>query len=327
MLVGRDSVGPLSRKDNAMAPQSVAYRNKNMNIGFVGVGRMGANMARRLTDCGFHVTAVYDVNRAAATKLAGELGCAACQDLSEVTAQSDVIITVVSDDAAMRQIFAKSGDSLLVNSNGKLFINCATITPRVHLEVEELAGEAGAHSLEACMASSMTKARDGSLYLMCGGKEQAFRAAQPVLEKLGKTVRYVGKAGEAAKVKALVNMVMNINTAGLAEGLGLGEALGLDLTMLREVFSETGAASRVLQTDGEDMQNRDHACFFSAAHAAKDSGIALHLAELAGLRLPLARATKEQYDRMISAGLGELDKSGIAELTFKGRNQHHGDHV
>src|SRR5437588_3639463 len=105
----------------------INHQTSNMNIGFVGVGRMGANMARRLGDCGFHVTAVYDVNRAAVTKLAAELGCAACQDLSEVTAQSDVIVTVVSDDTAMRQIFAKSGDSLLVNSNGKLFINCATI--------------------------------------------------------------------------------------------------------------------------------------------------------------------------------------------------------
>ena len=70
-------------------------------------------------------------------------------------------------------------------------------------------------------------------------------------------------------------MVMNINTAGLAEGLGLGAALGLDLAMLREVFSQTGANSQVLKTDGEDMQNREHSCFFSAAHAAKDSGIAL----------------------------------------------------
>jgi len=298
-----------------------------MNIGFVGVGRMGANMARHLADCGFHVTAVYDVNRAVATKLASELGCAAAQNLSDVTAESDVVITVVSDDAAMRTIFAKSGDSLLVNARGKLFINCATITPRVHLEVEELAEKAGARSLEACMASSITQARDGSLYLMCGGNEPAFRAAQPVLEKLGKTVRYVGKAGEAAKVKALVNMVMNINTAGLAEGLGLGDAMGLDLTMLREVFSETGAASRVLQTDGEDMQNREHSCFFSAAHAAKDSGIALDLARELGLELPLARATKEQYDAMITEGLGELDKSGVAELTFKKRHKHGGDHV
>ena len=292
-----------------------------MNIGFVGVGRMGANMARRLKDQGFHVTAVYDTSRSAATALAQEIGSFASQSLGEVTAAAEMIITVVSDDAAMRQIFAASDDNLLVNAQGKLFINCATITPEVHLEVEGLAEKAGAQTLEACMASSITQAREGSLYLMCGGDKSAFDRAEPILKSLGKTIRYVGKAGQAAKVKALVNMVMNINTAGLAEGLGLGDALGLDLTMLREVFAETGAGSRVLQTDGEDMQNRDHACFFSAAHAAKDSGIALHLAELAGLRLPLARATKEQYDRMVALGLGELDKSGIAELTFRGRGK------
>jgi len=298
-----------------------------MNIGFIGVGRMGANMARRLKDRGFPVTAVYDTNRAAATALAAELGCAACQHLSQVTAESDVILTVVSDDNAMRMIFSGSGDNLLVNARGKLFINCATISPRIHVEVEKLAQKAGAQTLEACMASSITQAREGSLYLMCGGSEEAFRKAEPILKELGSTIRFIGKAGEAAKVKALVNMVMNINTAGLAEGLGLGAALGLDLKMLREVYSQTGAASRVLETDGEDMQNREHTCFFSAAHAAKDSGIALELARRAGLDLPLARATKEQYDRMIAEGLGELDKSGIAELTFKDRHKHSGDHV
>jgi len=290
-----------------------------MNIAFVGVGRMGANMARRLNDQGYHVTAVYDSHRPAATTLAQELGSFASQSLGEATAAADVIITVVSDDVAMRNIFAGSDDNLLVNAKGKLFINCATISPEVHLEIETLAKNAGAQTLEACMASSITQARDGSLYLMCSGEKSTFDRAEPILKALGKTIRYIGQSGQAAKVKALVNMVMNINTAGLAEGLGLGEALGLDLAMLREVFGETGAGSRVLQTDGEDMQNRDHACFFSAAHAAKDSGIALHLAEMAGLELPLARATKQQYDRMVAEGLGELDKSGIAELTFKGR--------
>jgi 3-hydroxyisobutyrate dehydrogenase len=298
-----------------------------MKVGFVGVGRMGANMARRLKDRGLHVTAVFDANRATATSLASEIGAAASQDLSEVTASADVVVTVVSDDAATRKIFAGQPDNLLVNAEGKLFINCATVSPRVHIDVEKLAGAAGAQALEACMASSVTQAREGSLYLMCGGQESAFKKAGPVLREMGTTVRFVGKAGEAAKVKALVNMVMNINTAGLAEGLGLGAALGLDLTMLREIFSQTGAASRVLQTDGEDMQNREHSCFFSAAHAAKDSGIALELARVLGLDLPLARATKEQYDRMIAEGLGEFDKSGIAELTFKDRHKHSGDHV
>ena len=294
-----------------------------MNIGFVGVGRMGANMARRLKDrsaSGGYVTAVYDSNRKVATELAAELGCAAAQDLSEVTAESDMIFTVVTDDNAMREIFSGTGDNLLKNARGKLFINCATISPQVHVDVEKLAKEAGAETLEACMASSVTQAREGKLYLMCGGNEKAFHQAEPILKELAATVRFIGKAGEAAKVKALVNMVMNINTAGLAEGLALGAALGLDLEMLRNVFSQTGASSRVLETDGEDMQNREHSCFFSAAHAAKDSGIALELARNLGLDLPLARATKKQYDRMIAESLGELDKSGIAELTFKDRS-------
>ncbi len=282
---------------------------------------MGANMARRLKECGFTVSAVHDARPAVAKALAKELGCLASSSLAKITAAADVVITVVTDDAAMRGIFAPSGPSLLSKAQGRLFINCATLSPGVHVEVEKLAAQAGAQSLEACMASSITQARQGALYLMCGGQPAAFERAKPVLAKLSASMRYVGAAGEAAKVKALVNMVMNINTAGLAEGLGLGAALGLDLTMLREVFSQTGANSRVLQTDGEDMQNREHSCFFSAAHAAKDSGIALELAKEQKLVLPLAAASKKQYDRMVAEGLGELDKSGVAELTFRGRHK------
>jgi len=288
-------------------------------IGFVGVGRMGANMARRLKECGYAIAAVYDVRSESADALAQELGAEACSMLPDVTALSDVIITVVTDDVAMRKIYGSKGDSLLTGAKGKVFINCATVSPKIHVEVERLARKAKAESLEACMASSITQAREGSLYLMCGGQEGTFNRVKPILEKLSSSMRYVGKAGQAANVKALVNMVMNINTAGLAEGLALGSALRVDLTLLREIFSQTGANSRVLQTDGEDMQNREHSCFFSAAHASKDSGIALSLAKEKGLTLPLAVATKKQYDRMIKEGLGELDKSGVAELTFKGR--------
>jgi 3-hydroxyisobutyrate dehydrogenase len=288
-------------------------------IGIVGVGRMGANMARRLKDQGFTVAAIYDARAKVAKEIAAELGAEACKNVGRVTELSDVILTVVSDDKAMYDIFPKANKGLLKNAKGKLFINCATISPQVHVDVEKYAEASGAQSLEACMASSITQAREGTLYLMLGGKRAAYDRAEPVLKKLASSMRYIGPAGQAANVKALVNMVMNINTAGLAEGLGLGQALGLDLAMLREVFSQTGANSRVLQTDGEDMQNREHSCFFSGSHAAKDSGIALNLAKKQKLKLPLAEATKKQFDRMTKLGLGELDKSGIAELTFKGR--------
>lgn len=294
--------------------------HENIKIGLVGVGRMGANMARRLKDQGFSVTAVYDARRDAAESLAKELGCAAPASLADVTAAAECIITVVTDDQAMHAIFTPSGDSLLTGAKGRVFINCATVTPQVHVDIEALAQKAGADALEGCMASSITQARQGTLYLMCGGKKAVFDRVRPILDAMSIHLKYIGQAGQAAQVKALVNMVMNINTAGLAEGLGLGAALGLDLKMLMEVFAQTGANSRVLETDGQDMVNRDHECYFSADHAAKDSGIALGLAKQAGLNLPLAAATKAQYDRMKALGKGDLDKSGIAELTFPGRS-------
>jgi len=288
-------------------------------VAVVGVGRMGANMARRLAEKGFHVTAVHDLHREVSVHLAAELGCHAAQNLSEVTAEADFILTVVSDDRAMREIFLGEGDNLLVAATGKTFLNFATVSPSVHLDVEAAARKAGASAIEACMASSITQARQGTLFLILAGDPAVVEASAPVLEALSAARRHVGPTGRAAQVKALVNMVMNINTAGLAEGLGLGDALGLDLTVLREIFAQTGANSRVLETDGADMQNREHDCYFSAAHAAKDSGIALALAEKSGIATPLAAAALAQYTRMVEKGLGELDKSGVAELTFKNR--------
>lgn len=292
----------------------------SQKIAFVGVGRMGANMARRLMDCGYNVTAVYDTHREGAQALAKELGCKACDKLADVTAAADIIFTVVTNDAAMRAIFLEGGDSLLTGAKGRIFINCATVSPGIHREVYAAAQKAGASSLEACMASSISQAREGKLYLMLGGDESTYNSVQKIIEDLSVNRRFIGGPGRAAEVKALVNMVMNINTAGLAEGLGLAAALGHDLALIREVFSQTGANSRVLETDGADMADRSHDCWFSAEHAAKDSGIAGAIAKEAGLNLPLNAATEAQYQKMVKLGLGGLDKSGIAELTFKGRH-------
>jgi len=233
-------------------------QHNDFRIGFVGVGRMGANMARRLKEVGFLLPSVFDTHLSAARALATELHLQAAWTPGEVAKDSSLVVAVVSDDMAMRSIFAENdGTSLLAHTQDRLFINWATLSPDTHLEIERLVTARGETILEACMASSITQARQGTLYLMCGGTPEVFAKARPVLEALGKTVRYIGLTGEAAKVKVLVNMVMNSNTAALAEGLGLGAALGVDLALLREVFSHTGAASRVLETDGEDYATTD----------------------------------------------------------------------
>ncbi|MEN8662269.1 MAG: NAD(P)-dependent oxidoreductase [Lentimonas sp.] len=292
---------------------------KNQKIGFVGLGRMGGNMARCLKDKGYSVTAVFDINQSVANELATEIDATAYGKLSDVTANADIILTVVTNDKAMDAIFFGE-DNLFTEAVGRMFINCATLTPAVHNKLEDAAAKVGARCLEACMASSIPQARNGELFLMIGGAQADFDENKPLLDDLSKALHYVGTAGKASEVKALVNMVMNINTAALAEGLGIGDALGIDLKMLCDIFSQTGANSRVLETDAEDMIIRDHDCYFSASHAAKDSGIALGLAADSGIHAPLAQATFDQYTKLINMGKGELDKSGIAELTFKGRS-------
>jgi len=289
-------------------------------IGFVGVGRMGANMARHLKiDCGHEITAVYDINQTVSGELADELNAKHCLKLAEVTANADVIFTVVTNDAAMREIFLEGDDHLFVGATAKTFINCATLSPKIHREVYEEGKKQGAEVLEGAMASSISQAREGTLFLMIGGDEEVFAKHRDLLGELSINLRLCGPIGRAAEVKALVNMVMNMNTVALAEGLGLADALGLDLKMVCEVFAQTGANSRVLETDSEDMIARDHDCWFSSEHAAKDSGIAASIAAEHGLNLPLNETAKNQYEKMIQLGLGGLDKSGIAELTFKGR--------
>jgi 3-hydroxyisobutyrate dehydrogenase-like beta-hydroxyacid dehydrogenase len=279
---------------------------------------MGANIARRLADLGYEIASVYDSHHPVAVSVAGELGAKATESLPEVSALSDVIFTVVTDDVAMDSIFT-GAHSLLENAAGKTFINCATVSPESHEKAAEAAAKAGAETLAASMASSIPQARNGTLYLMIGGEEETYAANEALLKDISSALRYVGPVGNAAKIKALVNMVMNINTAGLAEGLGLGKALGLDLDVLMEIFSQTGANSRVLVTDGGDMVTREHDCFFSASHAAKDSGIANDMAKGAGVHAPLSYATEAQYRKLIELELGELDKSAVAELTFPGR--------
>jgi len=114
-------------------------------IGFVGVGRMGGNMARRLRDQQETLVALYDRDRTTATDLATELGCEAASTPARVAELADIIFTVVSDDAAMRRIFSQTDpESLLLHAKGRLFINCATLLPEVHVSVETLVTQRGA---------------------------------------------------------------------------------------------------------------------------------------------------------------------------------------
>lgn len=287
-------------------------------IGIVGAGRMGGNIARRLREVGHLVASVHDADAALGDALAEEIGARAAASPKEVADASDVVLTAVSDEASMEEIY-REGVGLLEGARAELFINTATVSPKVHVEVARRARLRGRESLEACLLGTVPHARAGTLYVLAAGDEEAFARAKPWLEGIGSQVRYCGAAGEAAKIKAVVNMVMDINVAGLAEGLGLGAALGIPSEWLIDALSHSAAASRALETHATAMLDGAYGRFLTADYAAKDARIALDLAREAAAFLPLASAARGQFERMGEVGLGKEDLSAVAELTFRGR--------
>src|SRR5579872_7555843 len=237
------------------APQQQVPRFEK-KVGVVGLGRMGGNIAKRLFHAHVSLGAVYDKNEALAAQTARDLRCYHAKKLAEINANCEIVITIVTDDDAVNEIYAESGDSLLLGAGGTTFIECSTVSPKMHKEVSLRVAARNGRFIEACMSGSAPQAHDGTLYLMLGGNKFVVDQLAGLLRLISRTQVYVGEVPRAAEVKALVNMVMNINTAGLAEGLALGSALGINLEELREIFARTGAASRVLLSDGEDMQKR-----------------------------------------------------------------------
>jgi len=187
---------------------------KNQKIAFVGVGKMGANMARNLNDRGYNITAINDTDATAASELADELGATYYEKLSELTSNADIVFTVVSNDASMRTIYLEQKDNLLsAEATGTVFVNCATVSDEVQKEIDQAAQTVGAQTLEAAMASSISQARDGSLFLIIGGAESTFLKLKPILEEMSVNLTHTGEIGKAAQVKALVNMKLELTAA------------------------------------------------------------------------------------------------------------------
>ena len=149
---------------------------------------MGANMARRLADMDYVVAATFDHFHQVAESIAEELGAKAMTSLADVTAAADVIFTVVTDDAAMEEIFSGE-ESVLKGAEGKTFIHCATVSPEAHRKAADAAAAVGAKTLAASMASSITQARQGTLYLMIGGEEETFKAHEQLLKDMSVSLR------------------------------------------------------------------------------------------------------------------------------------------
>jgi 2-hydroxy-3-oxopropionate reductase len=281
-------------------------------IGFIGLGIMGGPMAANLLKAGYPVVG-YDVVPAAVDKFTAAGGKAA-DSVAAVTAESDVVITMLPDSPFVEEVVLGSGGVLEHAKPGLLLIDMSTIRPDTSVAVGTEAASRGVRALDAPVSGGEKGAIDGVLSIMVGGEEEVFAAALPVLEVLGKTIVHVGPAGAGQTVKAANQLVVGGTYALVAEAIVLLEASGVDAGRGLDVLAGGLAGSRILELKRESMVARQFAPGFRIDLHHKDMGIALAAAREAGVALPVTGLIAQLIAAARAQGYGSLDHSVLLKV-------------
>jgi 3-hydroxyisobutyrate dehydrogenase len=281
-----------------------------MRVAFVGLGAMGAPMARNLARAGL-LTAVYNRSRARAEALAAELGVAAPAELATLGRSSDIVVLCVSADADVLGCVEVLRGSL---ARDALVIDCSTVSAGTAREAAALLGARGIAFLDCPVSGGTEGARDATLAIMCGGTPEAFAQAQPVLGALGKRIELMGPVGSGQATKAVNQIAVAGIAQAVTEALAFAEAEGLPLDKVIEVVGSGAAGAWFLTRRGPTMVRMQFPLGFKVALHQKDLGIVQAMAAARGVQLPVVEMTRVHYERLIAAGHGDEDISSLFRL-------------
>ena len=285
-----------------------------MNIGFVGLGLMGRPMAGHLLKGG-HSLFVNDLYMIKNSKpLPEELAAAGAvevKSLKDLAAKSDVIITMVPDtpdvDAAL---FGVDGIAAGL-SKGKIVIDMSSISP---IETQDFAArieKLGCDYVDAPVSGGEVGAKNASLTIMCGGKEEVFNKVKPLFELMGKNITLVGEAGAGQITKVANQIIVALNIQAVSEALLFASRAGADPAKVRQALMGGFAASRILEVHGERMIKRTFDPGFRIELHSKDLNLALSNARKMGLSLPNTATAQEMFNSCIGNGDGKKDHSAL----------------
>jgi 3-hydroxyisobutyrate dehydrogenase-like beta-hydroxyacid dehydrogenase len=275
-------------------------------IAFLGLGQMGAPMAARLLDADNEVT-VWNRTREKAEPL-GRRGALIASAPDESIAGADVAITMLTDrDAVERVVFGHDGLAAALEPHQTL-IEMSTIGPGAVRSIAERLPD-GVEMVDAPVRGSVQQAADGSLIILVGASDTAFERVRPILESLG-TIHRVGDLGAGAAMKLVANSTIGATMAAFGEALALGEALGLDRSVLLDVLSETPIGTTV-KGKRENVESGSYPANFKLALALKDMRLVTDAAQRAGRTLRVANGTLDWYETADAEGAGDLDYSAV----------------
>jgi 2-hydroxy-3-oxopropionate reductase len=281
-------------------------------IGFIGLGIMGKPMARNLLKAGYSLL-VHDLNRPAVEELAAE-GAKAASSPKEVAGQSDVVITMLPDSPDVEQVVLGPEGVVEGISAGMLFIDMSTIAPGTARKVYEALKAKGVESLDAPVSGGEVGAKGGSLSIMVGGTEAAYKRAMPLFEVMGKNIVLIGEPGAGQVTKACNQIVVGVTIQAVSEALILARKSGVDPARVREALLGGFAGSRILELHGQRIIDRTYQPGFRVRLHRKDLAIALQTGREVSLPLMLTSQVAELMNALIARGDGDLDHSGLAHL-------------
>jgi 2-hydroxy-3-oxopropionate reductase len=281
-------------------------------IGFIGLGVMGAPMARNLVRAGYPVV-VHSRSGGPVEALTRD-GAEPAFTPREVAERAGVVITMLPDSAAVEDVVLAPDGVLAGASAGDLLIEMSTIDPSVSIAVADAAGERGVSTVDAPVSGGDAGARDGTLSIMVGGDEIDFDRARPVFEAIGKTIVHVGGHGAGQVVKACNQVVVAVTIAAVSEALVLGSKAGVDPERILDVLGGGLAANRVMEVRRRNFLEHDFTPGFRIDLHHKDLGIALAAGDDHGVPLHMTALVQQHFRALRAKGRGGDDHSSLLTL-------------
>jgi 2-hydroxy-3-oxopropionate reductase len=274
-------------------------------IGFIGLGIMGKPMALNLLNSGF------DVSILITSKASGELGIAGanvCANLEALSEESEVIITMLPDSPEVLEVVNQLVHSI---KPGTLFIDMSSIAPAATKNIHDIFKKKGVEALDAPVSGGQVGAVAGSLSIMVGGSEMAFKNALPIFEAMGKNIVHIGESGAGQITKICNQMIVGITIQAVSEAITLAKSAGVNVEKVRDVLLGGFAQSKILDLHGKRMIEENFVPGFTVNLHNKDLGIALKTSQELGLTLPGTEMAAESMARAIKKGNGHLDHSSL----------------
>jgi len=284
-----------------------------MQTGFVGLGAMGAHMARSLHRAGL-LTGVWNRSVDKATALAAELKVIAFKNLEELAGNCEAVVICVSADDDLRSVITGLEPGLSPNM---IVMDCSTVAATTVREIHHRLEALGVGFLDCPVSGGVEGARQATLAIMVGGDEAVFARAQPILEKMGKAVAYMGRSGLGQAAKATNQIMCAGIIQAVGEAMAFAHAEGLPLNRVIDVLGKGAGSSWYFVNRAPFMANNNFPAGFRVRLHDKDLRICRDMAALRGAALPVVESTLEQYEKLIAQGFGDEDISAIYRLKTK----------